>query len=76
MSVISLDERHTTLLAHRTGITGLNPGACAVRLGGVLICCHGVRHHTVSLLPDEGATESELGLAMTVGETAKVANFV
>jgi hypothetical protein len=32
MSVIGLDELHATLVAHRTFITGLDPGALAVRL--------------------------------------------
>jgi hypothetical protein len=76
MSVISLDEHHATLVAHRTGIAGFDPGTLAIGLWRRLIRCHHVGHQGIVTLSQQGAAVGELGLAVTIGHKTKVPDLV
>ena len=76
MSIIDLDELHATLAADQTPITGLDPGAFVVRFWSALARCHRGRYEVLGALPQYGATEGELGSAMTIGKIAEIADFV
>src|SRR5919106_6535402 len=71
-----LDHLHATLVAHRTGSTRLGLSAYLLWLWGAPACGQRVRHQDGGVLPQEGATEGQLRLTMTVREKAKRADLV
>jgi hypothetical protein len=63
MSVISLDEHHASLVAHRTGIAWLERGALAIGLQSVLAWCRRVGHQGIVTLSQQGAAVGKLGVS-------------
>ena len=76
MSVISLDEHHASLVAHRTGIAWLERGALAIGLQSVLAWCRRVGHQGIVTLSQEGTAVGELGLAVTISHKTEVPDLV
>ena len=76
MAIIGLNQLHPPLVACRTRITGFAPSAFAIGLqGGLAVRCR-MRHQGVGALPQQGATVSQLGLTVTIGKRAELANLV